>query len=472
MGGLALLARQRGIEVTGSDQHVYPPMSTQLADAGITLIEGYDPAPLQQLQPDLVVIGNALSRGNPSVEYVLDSGIPYTSGPSWLADNILQGRWVLAVAGTHGKTTTASMLAWILQDAGLQPGFLIGGVPENIGCSASLGEGAYFVIEADEYDSAFFDKRSKFIHYRPKTLVLNNLEFDHADIFDDLKAIQRQFHHLIRTVPASGKIIYHRDQALDEVLDQGCWSQREALSGSESPWQVRSLKADDSAFAVSKTARDVSYESAGDGNVTGNDPTDFVDISWGLCGVHNRNNALAAIVAAAHIGVSISSSAKALGEFQSVKRRLELLATVNGISVYDDFAHHPTAIATTLAGLRARYPEQRILAVIEPRSNTMRMGVHSDRLAAAITDADSVWWYEASASTELSSSSCGECILAKLFANIEDVYVCNQVSDIVNQLLNYVTAGDQIVIMSNGSFEGIYQQLIDALQLKATRQEP
>lgn len=460
MGSLALLARQLGIEVTGSDQHVYPPMSTQLANAGIELNEGYDIAPLQRQRPDLVVIGNALSRGNPAVEYVLDSDIPYTSGPAWLAEHVLQGRWVLAVAGTHGKTTTASMLAWILQHAGLQPGFLIGGVPENIGCSANLGKGQYFVIEADEYDSAFFDKRSKFIHYRPKTLVLNNLEFDHADIFDDLGAIQRQFHHLVRTVPSTGKIIYHRDQALIEVLEQGCWSALEALSGSESPWQVTSSKPDDSAFTVSL----VKASAVNDGDVTGNEAADLANICWDLCGEHNRSNALAAIAAANHIGVSLQSSEKALECFRSVKRRLELLATINEISVYDDFAHHPTAIETTLAGLRARYPKQRIIAVIEPRSNTMRMGVHSDRLDGAISDADSVWWYEPKVSNDEHTSGYGESVLEELFASVEGVHVCDQVSDIVAELVSYSMPGDHIVIMSNGSFQGIYQQLIDALQ--------
>ncbi|MGD8873609.1 MAG: UDP-N-acetylmuramate:L-alanyl-gamma-D-glutamyl-meso-diaminopimelate ligase, partial [Gammaproteobacteria bacterium] len=378
MGGIALLARELGVAVSGSDANVYPPMSTQLAEAGIGLQSGYAAAHLDPA-PDCAVIGNAMSRGNPAVEHVLNSGMAYTSGPQWLAEHVLHGRWVLAVAGTHGKTSTASMLAWILEYAGLAPGFLIGGVPQNFGCSARLGTGPFFVVEADEYDTAFFDKRSKFVHYRPRTLILNNLEFDHADIFPDLPAIQTQFHHLVRTVPGNGLIISNAEDAnLAAVLERGCWTPLESASGqaAASGWGVRKHDADGSSF-------DVLLEGA----VT-------ATVNWGQVGDHNVQNALVAIAAARHAGVPVEQSAAALQAFSGVKRRMEVRGQVGGVTVYDDFAHHPTAIATTLLGLRRRVGPARILLVLEPRSNTMRMGVHRDTLAASLQVADLVWLYE------------------------------------------------------------------------------
>ena len=359
MGGLAVLAKRMGHSVTGSDANVYPPMSTQLEAEGIQLMQGYCAENVHET-PDIVIIGNALSRGNEEVEAVLNQAIPYTSGAQWLSEHVLQNRWVLAVAGTHGKTTTSSMLAWILEYAEKSPGFLIGGVPLNFGVSARLGESDYFVIEADEYDTAFFDKRSKFVHYRPKTCVLNNLEFDHADIFDDLDAIKRQFHHLIRTVPSNGLVISPADNvALDDVLEQGCWTPQESISdGMEAAdWTIQNVAAGEVAF-------DVYYQGALQGHV-----------NWSLTGKHNVSNALAAIAAANHAGVSGQQAIKALNEFRNVKRRMELRGVINGISLYDDFAHHPTAIATTLSGLRGKVGDSRIIAVLEPRSNTMKMGV-------------------------------------------------------------------------------------------------
>ncbi|HIJ30035.1 MAG TPA: UDP-N-acetylmuramate:L-alanyl-gamma-D-glutamyl-meso-diaminopimelate ligase, partial [Gammaproteobacteria bacterium] len=369
MGGIALLARAAGHTVSGSDANVYPPMSTQLEEAGITLQQGYDPSHLDPA-PDSVVIGNALSRGNPAVEYVLDQGLPYTSGPQWLAEHVLQEKWVLAISGTHGKTTTSSMLAWILEYAGMRPGFLIGGVPQNFGVSARLGETPFFVVEADEYDTAFFDKRSKFVHYRPRTLVINNLEFDHADIFDDLAAIQRQFHHLLRTVPGNGLVIHPlAEEAIDETLAQGCWSATSTIDGD---WTARQTAAAWSQFQVMV-----------DGAVVG-------EVSWELTGWHNRSNALAAIVAARHAGVPAHHAVDALCEFRNVRRRMEWRGEVNGITVYDDFAHHPTAIQLTLQGLRDKVESARILAIMEPRSNTMRMGIHQKTLAASFEAADQV----------------------------------------------------------------------------------
>ncbi len=355
MGSLAVLAKEAGHRVTGSDANVYPPMSTQLEAQGIELTQGYDPAQLDPA-PDLVVIGNALSRGNPAVEYVLDQGLPYVSGPQWLAEHVLQGRWVLAVAGTHGKTTTTSMLAWVLEHAGMSPGFLIGGVPQNFGISARLGGTPFFVVEADEYDSAFFDKRSKFVHYRPRTTILNNLEYDHADIFPDLAAIERQFHHLVRTIPSSGLIIHPiAETALVRVLQMGCWTPVQT-TGAGGQWQARLLAEDGSRFEVRF-----------DGEVQGT-------VNWELTGQHNVANALATLAAARHVGVVPAMGVAALSEFRSVKRRMEKVAEVRGVTVYDDFAHHPTAIATTLQGLRARVGGERIIAVIEPRSNSMKLG--------------------------------------------------------------------------------------------------
>ena len=439
MGGLAILARQLGHKVTGSDANVYPPMSTQLEQQGIVLTQGYDPAQLEP-HPDMIVIGNAMSRGNPCVEAVLNQGLVYTSGPQWLCEQVLQGRWVLACAGTHGKTTTSSMLAWILEFAGMEPGYLIGGVPGNFGVSARLGDLPFFVIEADEYDSAFFDKRSKFVHYRPRTVVLNNLEFDHADIFDDLAAIQRQFHHLLRTVPANGRLILPvADENLQAVLEQGCWSETETTAiAADADWQAELKSPDGSHF-------DVMF----DGQACGS-------LQWSLTGQHNVFNALSAIAAARHVGVRPETALEALSSFQGVKRRMELLDTVEGIAIYDDFAHHPTAIETTLQGLRARVGQQRIIAVIEPRSNTMKLGSHQVRLAPATEDADHVIWYQSpdlgwSLQSVVDSSNC-------------EAEISTSVEGIVDQLKSSAKAGDHIVIMSNGGFGGIHQKLVTALE--------
>jgi len=438
MGGLALLARALGHRVTGSDANVYPPMSTQLAAAGIALTEGYDPA---QLDPpsDQLVIGNALSRGNPAVERALDDGLRYTSGAQWLAEEVLQGRWVLAVAGTHGKTTTASMLAWILDQAGLAPGFLIGGVPLDFGVSARLGDGPFFVVEADEYDTAFFDKRSKFVHYRPRTLVMNNLEFDHADIFTDLAQIQRQFHHLVRTVPASGLIVVPRsDAALAEVLAMGCWTPVEHVDLVDgAAWGVAAMSADGSRFTVVCGGREIG------------------EVRWCHTGLHNVANALAALAAARHAGVPPEVGIAALSAFQGVKRRMELRGEANGVRVYDDFAHHPTAIRTTLHGLRKQVGDARIIAILEPRSNTMRLGVHKDELPEALAEADRVFVY---APSNLGWDA------AAVFARMgERARVFAQTEDIVRQVAAEARPDDHILGMSNGGFEGIHQRLLDAL---------
>ena len=445
MGGIALLARELGYTVTGSDANVYPPMSTQLEAAGIVLMEGYSPSHLQPI-PDCVVIGNAMTRGNPAVEHVLNSGMAYTSGPQWLAENLLREKWVLAVSGTHGKTTTSSMLAWILEYAGMSPGFLIGGVPANFGLSARGGASDFFVVEADEYDTAFFDKRSKFVHYRPRTLTINNLEFDHADIFDNLAAIQRQFHHLVRCVPEQGLIVYPEGVVtIEQVLDMGCWSARSSFTiGNvneqtlETPqWRAVLLAEDGSSFYI----------------YCGDDAP--VEISWSYCGLHNVENALAAVAAARHVGVPPKLAAQALAEFKGVKRRLELLGCVRGISVYDDFAHHPTAIEMTLQGLRAGGGSGRLIAVIEPRSNTMRMGEHRQNLAAATAAADEVFWFQPpgmdwSMESVIESSSV-------------PATLCIEVDELVRQIADSARPGDQIVIMSNGSFGGVHQKLLRQL---------
>ncbi|WP_237055141.1 UDP-N-acetylmuramate:L-alanyl-gamma-D-glutamyl-meso-diaminopimelate ligase [Microbulbifer sediminum] len=445
MGSLAQLAVAEGHKVTGSDANVYPPMSTQLERAGIHLTEGYDPAQLEPA-PDLVIIGNALSRGNPAVEAVLDRGLPYTSGAQWLCDHFLGGRWVLAVSGTHGKTTTASMLAWVLEHAGMKPGFLIGGVPRNFDVSARLGESSFFVVEADEYDTAFFDKRSKFVHYRPRTLVINNLEFDHADIFDDLAAIQRQFHHLVRTVPGNGLIVSAPDEAVEQVLEQGCWTevQRFTCEGEDGvrlgDWCAVDISADGTAFAVQFRGAEVAR------------------VEWPYTGLHNVRNGLAAMAAARHVGVDPAVAAEALQRFEGVKRRMECLGRIGNISVYDDFAHHPSAIETTLNGLRAKVGSDRIIALIEPRSNTMRMGIHQGRLAKACAGADLVLWYE----PEGMDWSLGDVVHhspvpAKIFDNIEAG---------VESAVNLAEPGSHIVIMSNGGFGGIHQRLLAALEQK------
>jgi len=439
MGGVAVLAREMGYTVSGSDANVYPPMSTQLQQAGIQLSQGYDPAHLDPA-PDLVVIGNALSRGNAAIEYVLDQGLPYTSGPAFLADYVLKDRWVLAVAGTHGKTTTSSMLAWILEHAGLKPGFLIGGVPNNFEVSARLGKAPFFVVEADEYDTAFFDKRSKFVHYRSRTVILNNLEFDHADIFPDLAAIQRQFHHLVRTVPSNGLIIAPRDdRALNEVLAQGCWTplERFALNGS-SDWTARDIAPDGQRFTVY-------WQDQKQGTV-----------EWPLIGMHNVHNAVAAVAAARHAGVPAAHAIAALAEFRGVKRRMEQRARVNDITIYDDFAHHPTAIATTLAGLRRRVGEARIIALLEPRSNTMRMGVHREDIAPSLREADAVFLYNPP-DLRWDVSEVAKAVGAKAQA-------INNIADLVKAVAALARPGDHVLIMSNGAFGGIHDKLTEALK--------
>jgi UDP-N-acetylmuramate: L-alanyl-gamma-D-glutamyl-meso-diaminopimelate ligase len=436
MGGIALLAQQAGHRVTGSDAHVYPPMSDQLEAAGIELMSGYEAEHLKPA-PDMVVVGNAMMRGNPAIEYMLDAGLRYTSGPQWLAEQILSDRWVIAAAGTHGKTTTSGMIAWILEDAGLNPGFLIGGVPKNFGLSARLGDAPFFVVEADEYDTAFFDKRSKFVHYRPRTAVLNNLEFDHADIFDDLQMIQRQFHHLVRTVPGNGLLIAPADDLpLREVLEMGCWTPLETL-GPGGNWQAELLEADGSRFRVT-----INNEEAG-------------VVAWQLTGDHNVRNGLAAIAAARHAGVPASVAIEALGKFENVKRRMELRGEVDGIRLYDDFAHHPTAIETTLAGLRKQVREARIIAVLEPRSNTMRMGIHADSLPASLHQADRVLVYSP-ASLEWDAEG-----VFRPLGNKADI--CSESETIVDLLKQEATAGDTILVMSNGGFENIHQRILDAL---------
>jgi len=438
MGGIALIARALGHEGSGSDANVYPPMSTQLEAAGIRLLEGYEPSHLDPA-PDQVVVGNAMSRGNPAVEYMLERGLRYISGPQWLAENVLQDRWVLAVAGTHGKTTTSGMLAWILEYAGLEPGFLIGGVPHNFGVSARAGKMPFFVVEADEYDTAFFDKRSKFVHYRPRTLVMNNLEFDHADIFDDLAAIQRQFHHLVRTVPGNGLIVSPlNDGRLHDVLDMGCWTPVEHFDPDvEASWHIANAAADGSAFDVVCEAEKVGR------------------VQWGLTGRHNVGNALAALAAARHAGVPPVVGVQALAEFRNVKRRMELRGEVRGVRVYDDFAHHPTAIATTLDGLRKHVGGSRIFAVLEPRSNTMRMGVHAGLLVDSLAQADRVWVY--------APSSLGWDAASVLRGLGARLHVSDSTQTIVEQVVAQASAGDQVLVMSNGGFEGIHQRLLDAL---------
>ena len=438
MGSMAILAKQLGYRVTGSDANVYPPMSTQLELQGIDVLEGYDPSHLQPA-PDLVVVGNAMSRGNPAVEYLLEHGLNYTSGPQWLSEH-LRDRWVLAVAGTHGKTTTATILAWMLEHADMSPGFLIGGVPKNFDVSARLGESPFFVIEADEYDTAFFDKRSKFVHYHPRTLILNNLEFDHADIFDDLAMIQRQFHHLVRIVPANGQIIVpNGEPALDEVLERGCWTPvvRTSVDGSEAQWQARLLSDDGTHFEVFH-----------DGITQG-------EVRWSMTGMHSVNNALVALVAARHVGVRPEHAIEALNAFGGVKRRMELVGDVAGVKVYDDFAHHPTAIETTLQGIRNQVGDAPVIAVVEPRSNTMRLGSHQQQLAASTAAADQVFWYQpAGLDWSLESVASNGPVPA---------VVLDSTQAIIDQVVAAATPGSHVVIMSNGGFEGIHPRMVAAL---------
>jgi UDP-N-acetylmuramate: L-alanyl-gamma-D-glutamyl-meso-diaminopimelate ligase len=468
MGGLAALARTAGHRVTGCDAGVYPPMSTQLSAQGIELIEGFDTQQLA-LHPDLFVIGNVVSRGNPLMEAILDRGLPYVSGPQWLGENVLAGKWVLAVAGTHGKTTTASMLAWLLEEAGLDPGFLIGGVPLNFGVSARLTASSFFVIEADEYDTAFFDKRSKFVHYRPKTAILNNLEFDHADIFPDLAAIETQFHHLVRTVPGIGRLLVNgREDALERVLTRGVWSEVERF-GVQGGWE---------ALPAGDRPVDEQFAVYWQGERQG-----LVD--WQVQGEHNRMNALAAIAAARHVGVPPAQAATALAQFRNVKRRMEICGSAAGVMVYDDFAHHPTAIETTIAGLRARLgatnatnvtgatnatnapspgaASPRIIAVLEPRSNTMKLGLMKARLPASLAAADLVFGYGAASGRDALGWNLADA-LAPLGARAA---AFSELGELVAAIVAAARPGDHILVMSNGGFGGVHRKLLDALSAKA-----
>lgn len=435
MSGVAIIARQCGHEVVGSDMNVYPPMSTQLAEQGITLLEGYEAANINP-KTDCVIVGNIVKRGNKAMEYVMANRIPYVSGPEWLAKNVLQSRHVLAVSGTHGKTTTTSILTWLLESAGLQPGFLIGGVAENFGVSARLGQPPYFVIEADEYDSAFFDKRSKFIHYHPDTLILNNLEFDHADIFPDLAAIKQQFHYLVRTVPGNGLIVRNvTEKNLTDVIKMGCWTS-EASFGTGGEWAAELIQADGSEFAVLHQGKRIGH------------------VKWNLLGDHNVNNALAAIAAATKAGVAAESSILALSEFKNVKRRLETRGKMKEIVIYDDFAHHPTAISTTLAGLRAKVGKSRIIAVVEFGSYTMRAGVHKDKIQDSLKEADMVVCKDTDSNWGLQDILTQFKQPTKLYADVDAL---------VEHLLPELKAGDHVVVMSNSGFGGIHQKLLQGL---------
>jgi UDP-N-acetylmuramate: L-alanyl-gamma-D-glutamyl-meso-diaminopimelate ligase len=449
MGGVAAIAKAAGYRVTGADLNVYPPMSTQLQELGIEFVQGYGAEQLD-LRPDIVVVGNALSRGSPVVEAMLDRGMAYTSGPQWLAEQVLREKHVIAVAGTHGKTTTTAMLTWILEEAGLAPGFLVGGVPSNFDSTARLGKGPFFVIEADEYDTAFFDKRAKFVHYRPRTAVLNNLEFDHADIYPDIAAIRRQFNQLLRTVPAAGRIIVNGEDAeLAATLAMGCWTPRES-------------------FAVANTSggggagADWSAVIA-PGSAAGRFEVRFrgkavAEVNWPLLGEHNVRNALAAIAAAGHAGVPPERAARALGAFSGVKRRMEIRGVVDGITVYDDFAHHPTAIATTLSGLRARVAGARIVAVLEPRSNTMKLGVHREQIAPALALADRAWF--------LNSPDLGWDLPSAVAALEPRASFAASVDDLVKGLAAEGRPGDHILVMSNGGFGGLHDKLLAALRAR------
>jgi len=443
MGGLAALAREAGHQVTGCDTGVYPPMSDQLRALGIDLIEGFD-ADQMSLKPDMYVIGNVISRAHlkdgsakfPLMEAILDDGSPFTSGPQWLAEHVLRGRHVLAVAGTHGKTTTTSLLSWILDQAGLQPGFLVGGVPLNFGVSARLGGGKYFVIEADEFDTAFFDKRSKFVHYRPRTVILNNLEFDHADIFDDLAAIERQFHHLVRTVPSKGRLVVNGlEESLARVLAQGCWSELRTFGSAVSDFVA---EGDPSDFKVFYAGQFVAK------------------VQWAIGGVHNQLNALAAIAAAEHVGVSPTVAVQALSSFESVKRRMEVRGSVNGITVYDDFAHHPTAIRTTVNGLRRQVGSRaRILAVFEPRSNTMKLGAMKSQLPWSLEETDLAFCHAGGLDWDAAAALQSMGARAKVGANMDEV---------IAQVLAQLRPGDHVLCMSNGGFGGIHERLLTALR--------
>lgn len=453
MGSLAVIAKQMGYRVTGSDQNVYPPMSTQLIAQGIEIIEGYG---LEQLEPlpDCVVIGNAMSRGNPVVEEILNRNIPYASGPEWLARHVLSQRWVVAVAGTHGKTTTTSMVAWILEYAGFKPGFLVGGVPKNFGISARMGESDFFVIEADEYDTAFFDKRSKFVHYHPKTTILNNLEFDHADIFEDIEAIQKQFHHLVRIIPELGCVIMpEHETKLDEVIAQGCWSpvwkfnlvsRAEDVKSGE--WGAVKQVEDGSSFTV------IEHQDEG--------TQELGCVNWTLTGDHNVKNAMAALLAVRHCGIEMQEGIAALNLFENVKRRMDKVGEIRGISLYDDFAHHPTAIESTLMGMRRRIgadsKDQRLIAVVEPRSNTMKMGVHEATLVQSTDGADMVFW--------LQPENLNWNLSQQIEQSTNEHYCFGSVEEIIQSMVGKLKTGDVVVIMSNGSFDGIHGRLVEALK--------
>ena len=439
MGGLAALARESGHKVTGCDANVYPPMSDQLRALGIELIEGFGPEQMA-LAPDLYVVGNVVSRGNALMEAVLDAGAPYTSGPQWLAEHVLQGRHVLAVAGTHGKTSTTSMLAWMLDRAGLAPGFLVGGVPLNFGVSARLGNtqpGSPFVIEADEYDTAFFDKRSKFVHYRPRTAILNNLEYDHADIFENLAAIERQFHHLVRTVPAHGRLVVNaREDSLQRVLTMGCWSEVARFGArKEEPGALRA-RGEPHAFDVLRGSLKIAR------------------VEWPLLGEHNQLNAIAAIAAAEHVGVAPAVAARALASFENVRRRLELIGEVNGVRVYDDFAHHPTAMRTTVNGLRRKVGIARILAVFEPRSNTMKLGAMKAQLPWSLEEADLAFCH---------SGGLGWDAVQALAPMGAQAVVCDTIPELVKRVVATARPGDHVLCMSNGGFGGVHAKLLEAL---------
>ncbi len=443
MAGIARLARELGMMVTGSDAHAYPPMSEQLAALGVDVMSGYDPAHLNPV-PDCVVIGNAMIRGNPAVEHLLDKGLRFTSGPAWLAEHVLQDRWVLAVSGTHGKTTASSMLTWILECAGCAPGFLVGGVPENFSLSARLGKD-YFVVEADEYDSAFFDKRSKFVHYLPKTLVINNLEFDHADIFEDMAAIRRQFHHLVRTVSASGRIVRPTpDAEIDRLMDMGCWTPVQTFATTDSGrhsdahWQATMTRADGSAFEVMQAGKAIA------------------SVRWPLIGRHNVGNGLAAIAAAEHAGVDPLAACAALESFRNVRRRLEVRGRIGDMTVYDDFAHHPTAIRATLDAMRAHVGDKRIIAVLDPASNTMRSGVHKNTLGDALTPADAAWIFR-------SPGMEWDIGVLEKTPGIR-LRVSDDMEALISAICEQAGGDDHIVIMSNSGFAGFHQRLLDALQ--------
>lgn len=443
MGGIALLAKQAGHDVSGCDANVYPPMSTQLEEQGIDLSEGYHADDIPK-DVDEVVIGNAMSRGNEAVEFVLNNNITYTSGPEWLSKHVLDKRWVLAVAGTHGKTTTSSMLAWMLQYANLNPGFLIGGIPANFGLSARIGDAPFFVVEADEYDTAFFDKRSKFVHYHPRTAVLNNLEFDHADIFENLDAIKKQFHHFVRTIPSDGLIVKNGgDDNIEDVMNMGCWSNSAAFN------KAHDVDCRDD-WAIGETSGDGKiFEVLFDGEVA-------AKVNWSLHGLHNRMNALAAIAAAQHAGVPVVLSCEALSTFKGIKRRLEIRGVVGDITVYDDFAHHPTAIEETLSAMKEVKGEGKVFAVLEPRSNTMRMGIHKDSLSQSLQAADEICLYQPEGldwnlDDVVSSSNTP----AKLFSSTDEI---------INHIVSQASGGDHVLIMSNGGFEAIHERLLVALE--------